>query len=124
MASFPVNGVPVEFNNEYYDLTGNMLVINLGDDFNDTMRRYLVSLLFSIYVEVDGEYIYVDNSTVTWSDKTDKAIILDFPYPEGSVMTVKAVVDKDVFNLVDLEGNLLYPNAKDITEFPIVITNS
>jgi hypothetical protein len=121
MATLPIESVPVEFNNEYYEVTNGLLVINVNEDeFTDTMKRYLYGIIFQMYTKSNDVYIPIKNVSFKWDKKTDEAITFD-TIPEGTYMTVMALVDEAVKVIRDKDGSYMY-DVSDITEFPINIS--
>lgn len=121
MATLPISSVPI-INNDYYEFSNGLLVINIDEsNFTDTMKRYLTAIMFQAYTEVEGTYIPIKDISIMWNTNVDEAITLD-NIPEGSYATIKPIVDDGVLELKDRNGNLLYPDAKNITEFPITIS--
>ena len=113
MATLPITEIPVEFDNEYYEIENGLLVVNIDeDDFTDVMDRYLSGITFQIYTKVNEEYIPIKDSIYMWNKKTDEAITLD-TIPDGSYMTIKAIVDTTIPSAYDVSS---------ITEFPISIS--
>ena len=129
MAQLPLNPVPID-NDEYYEFSNGLLVIDIVEsDFTDTMKRYLTAIMFQVYTKItetiDNEdvdtYIPIKDVSIMWNTNVDEAITLD-NIPDGSYATIKPIVDKSVLELKDRNGNLLYPDAKDIVSFPIKIS--
>lgn len=121
MATLPIESVPVEFNNEYYEVTNGLLVINVNEDeFTDTMKRYLYGIIFQMYTKSNDVYIPIKNVSFKWDKKTDEAITFD-TIPDGTYMTITALVDEAVKVIRDKDGSYMY-DVSGITEFPINIS--
>lgn len=124
-----VNTIPVDYNNiqpkPYYPISAGILVINVSNDgtFTETMKRYLSAIVFKFYNKLENdEYIIIDSANLKWDTKQDMAIMLDEHHtPKETYIGFEIVLDKTIFDLKDSKGNPLYPDAKDITEFPIEI---
>jgi len=118
------SSIPVDYNGgEYFEL-GKVLVINANEDtFTDTMKRYLSAIVFKFYIETENsEYISVEGSTIKWDSDADIAYMLSqHCIPKDAYLGFSIILDKSVLTLKDNEGKLIYPDAKNITEFPIEI---
>lgn len=122
MATLPISTIPID-NDEYYEFSNGILVID--ETLTDTEKRYLTAVMFQVYtkITVDNEDIYIPikDVSIMWNTYMDEAIMLN-NIPDGSYVTIKPIVDTSVLELKDRNGNLLYPDAKDITEFNISVS--
>lgn len=121
MATLPISTVPVEFDGEFYEVTNGLLVIDVDESqFTDTMKRYLFGIIFQMYTKVNDNYIPIKNMSFKWDKKTDEAITFD-TIPDGSYMTITAMVDEAVKYIRDKDGSYMY-DVSGITEFPITVS--